>query len=334
MIRFQFLLLLFTVFYSAWSSATTMREEVVCQAVLNHANADTLDTITIPFDWPSTDDGKALAAHQLFGETAKVDINDDGKIDSILRTEGAMYAGSFYVFDDQWSPIKIRKSPTDNWESDNLRSALDVRLVRYQGRIYILGSTGKWLHYISYINRNNVEHVMCEFSQERTSTGKLFRSKNDRICEAVLKRRLVYPEFDHLHALTFEDATQAGAVLQPSDRAVRIDIDNDGTQDLVVQIRVESGAGRGCSGISLGVLNKTRNGLDKKRTELMPETRCGGETDWPFLYEGMAYVERKLSTEYPMTINVSRIKNSVREVICEFAVLNQDGIPVLPTGTR
>lgn len=296
----------------------------ICRAVVKHANNGTLDRLAVSPFQPDSTTNALLRERNIYGDIAKVDINGDGKTEYVVHTsQGTMHAGGFEFYDSEWKPIKVEYDP--GWNEDKLRWALDLRLIQYQGKAYILGGTNERLLYLAGINQNNIQSLICEFGQSPTPSEKLIESSNDKVCKTILDRRAYYARFIHTHALTYQGVQEAGfGQTAPGERAARIDIDNDGVPDMVVQLDLASGAGRGCDATTLGVLNKTRNGLDTERTRILPGPRCQGSIDWPFTFEGAIYIDSKMPAGFPINNHtVSQVKNGQITTVCNFSVIVQ-----------
>lgn len=277
-----------------------------CRAVAEAANQKKLAGLIIPF-----------------AGATKVDINNDGKKERIvLNSEGTMRVEGLDVFSENGKRITLTHSNEDNWEEDNLRWVMDQLLVRYAGQVYILGKTDDYLHYLSRVDRNNVEKVVCEFSQRSAPVETLVASSNDRLCQEALKQELDYVKFDRTHALTRAGVQEAGFYeTSPGSFAAQVDLNNDGEADLVVGLELASGAGRGCGAGHLGVLNKTRNKLDMDVTRKLPEPMCGGVSQTPFIFEGQTYIDVKYAGGQPTTIHrVVQLKQGKLETVCQYDV--------------
>lgn len=292
--------------FSASNSTTTDQQLATCKAIAEAANYRKLDELVISLR-----------------SAAKVDINNDGKLEQVeLNSDGTMHWERLSVSDQQGKPIEIAKSEEDDWEEDRLRWAMDQLLIKYKGQIYILGKTDDYLHYLSQVDRDYVEKVVCEFAQRSEPVEILVTSSNNKLCQLALKQELSYVEFDRTHALTHTAVNEAGYYeTSPGDQATQVDIDNDGVTELVVKLGLASGRGRGCDGERLGVLNKVRNKLDKEISSQLPGPECGGITQTPFLFEGQTYIEVMYPSEHPInTHRVVRLKDGRLNTICQYDV--------------
>ena len=273
----------------------------VCQAVVDAANKRKLGELII--------------------DTNKVDINNDGLPERVMVVdEGSMHWQHFEAYSENGKPVELKKSAEDDWESENLRFALDPSLIKYNGKTFILGKTEDNLFYLSQVNQDNVEKVVCEFSRRSLPIESLTTSKNNKLCQLALKQQFNYVDFDQESELTYETIQDAGAFpnssVTPTDMAAQVDINNDGKSELVVGLEMVSGGGRGCSGEQLGVLNKDRDNLDLSTTQLLPESDCGGMKQNPFVFEGLTYIEILSNNVH----QIAQLKKEQLETVCEFDV--------------
>lgn len=290
-----------------------VNQVTACQVVAEAANERKLTNlaqeIPIGSDWTN---GKLL------------DINNDGRPERVVgrSSGGNYYFGEFDAFDDKGTPLKFTRSERDNWESDNLRWARSMDLIRYGGQTYILGSTGDYLHYLSRIDRDNVESVICEFGQRSPPIDTLVKSTNDRLCRAAVSRSLEYVDFEHEHGLTALGIQQAGLrETLTGDAAAKVDIDNDGELDLIVSLSLQSSRGMGCDGEHLGILNKTRDQLDMEKTGRLPGPRCGAVEQKAFVFERQTYIEIMYPDGRPINAHeIVQLKGGELERICQFDV--------------
>lgn len=287
-------------------NSNTDNQKAVCRAVADFANQQKLSELVISFS-----------------DSIQVDINNDGKNERVVMVDdGTMHWEHLDIFSENGKPIEISKSKEDDWEGGNLRWAMDQLLIRYDGQIYVLGKTDDYLNYLSRINKKNIEKVVCEFAQQEEPDETLVSSSNDKLCQEAFEQQLDYVEFGQTHALTVASVQEAGFyATTPGDFVTQVDINNDGKAESVVQLKLASGAGRGCDSAHLGVLNKERNKLDMIITQLLPERLCGGVVQTPFIYEGQTYVEVLYALGHPTNIHqVVQLKRDKLETICQFDV--------------
>jgi uncharacterized protein YecT (DUF1311 family) len=132
---------------------------------------------------------------------------------------------------------------------------------------------------------------------------------------------LTYVEYDKLHSLSYNEVRNAGFdETTPSDKAVLIDIDNDGKKELVVTLNLASGRGRGCDSTFPAVLTVDRTSIDQRYTEKIPSGRCGGTKVLLFILEGKTYLDEKQPGPYAEHRQVYMLDKNELKTICEFDV--------------
>lgn len=255
----------------------------------------------------------------LDGNKLKVDINNDGRPDFVEIEPGGMVGpGGLDAFDNNGQPIDVENDEENDWEQGQLRWSELIQPIRYEGVTYVLGSSGDGLDYLARIDPDNVKRLICQFGQ-RAPIEKLVKSSNDRLCRAVGDNNpdlLHFSDFDQEHKLTYDALRRAGFPDPTLEKyAAKIDIDNDGRDELVVDFAV---LGRQCVAKRLAVLNKTRDDLNKEKTDLLPWNGCRGETQHPFTFEGRAYI--KIEVPPGGKKEVVMLKDGKLQTICQFDV--------------
>lgn len=249
----------------------------------------------------------------------KVDINNDGRQDFVEISPGGMVGpGGLDAFDSTGQLIRIENDEENDWEQGRLRWSEFIEPIRYEGVNYVLGSSGDDLGYLARIDPDNVKRLICQFGQ-RAPIEKLVKSSNDRVCRAVGDSNpglLQFADFDQEHKLTYDALRRAGFP-DPTleEGAAKIDIDNDGRDELVVDFMI---LGRQCVAKRLAVLNKTRDDLNRGKTDLLPSTGCHGETHHPFRFGGRSYI--KIKALRNRKIEVVMLKDGRLRTICHFDV--------------
>jgi Ankyrin repeat len=252
----------------------------------------------------------------------RIDINGDGRPEYVYVTsEGTAHYEGLSVYDSDMKPVRVGTSPDDDWQSDNLRWAADLRVMRFGGSYYVIGKTDDNLNYLARIGPDNVERVVCEFAQRSKPAERVIESKDDALCDATLRGMLDYVPFDRLHAVTVTDLRRAGMYeTSPSEKAAELDIDNDGHPDYVIVTQYASGAGRGCDSYGLALLDETRARLAASPLATLLRQAgggCGGARLLPFRFRGKSYLEHKYAQGHPADIHeVYELTNGRREMVC------------------
>lgn len=294
-----------------------------CEYVVSYANKGQLDKILIPSEpWDSTQIKVPTGLDSVVFRKL-IDINNDGIMERVfVESGGTMHWEHFAVYEasaDQ--AVNIKTSLSDDWESNNLRWALDQAFVQFKGVSYVLGKTNQSLHYLAHINQDNEMKVVCEFGQREQPLQSLKTSQNDKVCKQALEDSIDYVEFNKLHSISRDVLRQAGFhETGPSEKAAMVDIDNDGKKEVIVSLELTSGAGRGCDSTFLGVLTANRENIDKQFTEKLPGRKCGGTKVAPFVVDGKTYLDEREPSPHADHMQVYMLDKDQLKTICEFEV--------------
>lgn len=318
-------LLLITAATTRLSEAATPIAEDACEYVARMANRGKLEQAVLKGrPWNDTSfpgQPASLGGGVTFRD--RIDINGDGRPEYVFVTsEGSAHYEGLAVYDSEMKPMSFGTYSGDDWDSDNLRWAADIRVMRFGGSYYVIGKTDDNLNYLARIGPDNVERVVCQFAQEGKPAERVLESKDDALCDATLRGELDYVPFDRLHAVTVADLRQAGMYeTSPGEKAADVDIDNDGHPDDVIVTQYASGAGRGCDSYGLALLDETRTRLaDSPLATLVRQAGggCGGARLLPFRFRGKAYLEHKYAQGQPADVHeVYELTNGRREMVCK-----------------
>lgn len=231
----------------------------------------------------------------LTGDRLKVDINNDGRPDFVEIVVGGPAApGTWFASDENEKPLQVSDDEETDWEKDKLRWSELIQPIRYGGVIYLLGLSGGGLDYLARVDPDNVKRLICQFGQ-RPPVKVLEKSSDDRLCRAVRDGNsdlLNFPGFDQDHKLAVDALRRDGVHhTEPNQGAAVIDIDNDGRKELVVNLTFLNLRNGGCGGNYLGVLNKTLDGLDIEKSNLLLGPQCRGEAQNAFTFKGRSYIQ-------------------------------------------
>jgi hypothetical protein len=251
-----------------------------------------------------------------------VDINNDGKPERVFirQLNELRGGGTLEVYDAQQDrKIGIRLSEENALIHHSMRSPVSWALLEHEGRVYVLARTGDSLRYLARIERTNEMGLVCEFAQKAAGRPRVKTSRDDTVCTAALEGRTRFAEFTLPHAVT-EASLQEGEYWRtiPGKGAARIDIDNDGKQDLVIQLLPTTGFVRGADAAYVAVLNTGGTKVDGEATWRVP--RRQGCRTLPFVMGGSAYVDERQVGPQGEHWKIYRLERDVLKTVCDFEV--------------
>jgi hypothetical protein len=135
-------------------------------------------------------------------------------------------------------PIKVSRV---GWEWKDYW-AYGARWLRYGGRIYTLYFAAETLRdavALGYIDKNNMEHIVCAFSSVEDERLVPARSDAVQLCERVRQDQVHYIEPTKAEEETSRRETELVGRL-------RVDFRNNGTPEELALLSNDSGAARGC----------------------------------------------------------------------------------------
>jgi ankyrin repeat protein len=294
-----------------------------CEYVASQANKGQLQSIIIK---PTPDDSVDIQVPKgLSGVVLKymMDINNDGVMERVfVESQGTAHFENFSVYklktDEAIEPKELWDA---DWSDDKERWAADRAFVEYEGATYVLGKTDQSLSYLLYINPKNEMQIVCEFGQREKPIQLLRKSHDDKVCKSAINDQLTYVEYDKLHSLSYNEIQNAGFYeTTPSDKAALIDINNDGKKELVVNLQLTSGRGRGCDSNFPAVLTADRTSIDKSYEGKLPSGSCGGTKVLPFILNGKTYLDEKQTSPNADHRQVYMLDKNELKTICEFDV--------------
>ena len=269
--------------------------------------------IKVPVDLPGSD--------VVFART--MDINNDGVLERVfVESQGTAHYEDFSVFKlKKDEAIEFKETWGGDWSDDTERWAADRAFFEYQGVTYVLGKSDQSLQYLLYINPNNEIKVVCEFGQREELIECVRKNHNDNVCKQASNDELNYVEFDKLHSLSDNEIRKAGfREAHAADKAALVDIDNDGRKEIVVSLKLASGAGRGCDAGFLAVLTADRTAIDRRYDDKLPSSRCGGTTVKPFIVNGKIYLDERQDGLHAEHRQIYMLDRSKLKTICEFDI--------------
>lgn len=270
-------------------------------------------------------------AREFDRTTIHVDINNDGRADAVIidrYDSDAVYR----LIDSSGTTITLHSKRDDDSSPDDLGSEFVVH------RVGILNDHGinfivTWRQGVfeqSYtmdevvrIDGDDLIHEMCAF---RALPAREHRARKGapEVCRAVVKGRVNYSAFDvPVSAQLVDEFSQQPIILEPN--AARVDVDNDGTPELIAEATFESGMTDTCVYRSLEWLNDagTDSIASTRRDELRVQTReCADVRLRPFRFDGKTYIDRSPEDGSPWeTRHVDRIERQSITTVCTIDVL-------------
>jgi len=291
----------------------------VCDYVVSHANRGQLQQIQIVTDPPGAADPAGLDGIVF---RKRVDINNDGTLERVFIRQLRQVGGleTFEVYDAQQDgKIRIGLSRDDPWQSYHLLSAMNLVLIEYGGKIYVIGKTGESLRYLALIEPSNEMRLVCEFGQKAAAPVRIKTSKTDEVCRASLEGRVQFVDFTLPHSIT-EKSLQRREYwnAEPGKRAAEIDIDNDGKKELVIPLLPQTGFVRGADAAYLAVLKDNGTQVDREATWRIP--RMTGIRVLPFVMGGVTYLDEKQMGPQCEHWKIYMLAKDILKTVCEFEV--------------
>lgn len=356
----QAISLLLMTLLSVNANATEKTPPKVCSYVLNLSNDGKLGNYLLKSDYNIEKRSDREKIQEISGKISSLinyykngwgndyivfaknfDINNDGKKELVVNMpQGTAHVGHINIFDKKISKIvDIKRDKNVDWESDNLRWNHDYGFLLYDKNFYKIGvetsftkgfNSVDYANYVSIINKNNVEHLVCEFGLTGEYKEEITKSVNDKVCNLANSNLLDYYVFDIAHNVKYEDIKNYGVrETDPQKYAGEIDIDNDGKKEMIIPVDLSSGSGRGCDLSFLMEFEKKDGSIKRDNLNSIlaershPESsRCFGSKRSVFNYDNKNYLEIKFPKNNPMKIHqILKIENNKLEEICNFKVI-------------
>jgi hypothetical protein len=288
----------------------------VCDYVVSRANEGHLRWILIATDPPGAAEPAGLEG-VVFRK--RLDINNDGMRERVFIKKMAQIKEMelLEVYDAQQDrKLRIGLSEDDSRLRILFIKAMNLALLEFGGKVYLLGHTGESLHYLTLIEPSNEMRLVCEFGQ-REGAARLRTSRNDTVCRAALEGRVRFVDFTLPHAVTeksFQDGEYWRA--EPGKQAAKIDIDNDGKQELVIPLFPKTGLVRGADAAYLAVLDGSGTRIDGDATWRVP--RGAVSRVLPFVMDGVAYLDDRQMGPQCEYWKIYMLEKDVLKTICDF----------------
>lgn len=251
------------------------------------------------------------------------DINNDGKPEvSTTCTGGAASAPCVAYVDARNKPVLIQPQGFQ-W---TLHGALGRAPFRYENRTFVYYSRDAQLaepSHLSYITPTNREVRICEFE---TLVGSAVVEGGHDVCAAVESGEGV--EEVELTDITEQQPAAFGRPDTAPKRLGKVDIDNDGLEEPLIELSYASGGGQDCTfnyfellaedGRSLlGSSNSAPvRELQDLRDDRHRERNCGRIENRLFEFQEKIYYETNVSTDGPAAHEVRVLEGTAVETLC------------------
>jgi len=243
-----------------------------------------------PLDW-THDSGSqaALVAHHAVS-TVSADAALDG--DACRFVEEQVNRGILQELAGiSPSDVAFHRSPRNDWDREPLNQAEVEYAFSRNGVRYLLGTSDGQLRYLSRVSGGVLEEAICTFVLVAPRESVVVAG-GSAVCEAVRKGSVAYPEYPYPHALAESGGKDFGWNTAYGEKAARMDLDNDGSPDYVVEMRFSSQRGEGCETTYPAILNDRRTDLDRVRNAPLAELGLScGSTAQPFVFGGVTYID-------------------------------------------
>lgn len=268
-----------------------------CQEVVGHMNRGTLNHLKAP-----------ISGIDPSGEAYwSVDLNNDGILDHlVILVEGTMRINTALA--------RSGKGGAGDTMGGDVDYDLRLDVLNAGGRYYVFDGSKLW-----NLTKQGKFQSVCLFRQAGEPVVELIAGKENSVC-AVLKSsqeiRYVSYVLEHAlgNALPNEERFYS---MSPKSGFARVDINNDGVEENVIQLEYISSAGRGCEATYLAVTDETKSTipeteLNKLLLEEIGSSSCGPTLN-VFVHDGVSYVDEMQDDNH----KIYRIKKNAVETVCE-----------------
>jgi uncharacterized protein len=291
----------------------------VCQLIADHANRKNLDVdsaqvapTALELDQLKLIFGNNIEDYATMPYYWHVDLDGDGIPDDfVVQVEGTMRSSTGYA-------LSGRKGATIAILSDFEDGNIDIWLKTVAGNNYLLSSHEGRLGKLWRLAESGEFEVVCSFTQRSEPVVELIEGKGNKVCSEVNQDHILHAKYSLQHQIDTESSRISYWATRAKEGLTRVDIDNDGRLDNVVQIDNTHGAGRGCRATYIAVTNEKRTDIpDTKINKFLLDELggwCGPNSD-VFTYANEVYVDAQADAG---NRKIYLIKGGKTEIVCEF----------------
>ena len=244
-----------------------------------------------------------------------VDFDSDGIEDrfGIDYGNGTAHVGSGHFLSG------VAGSARQSFDAYYDRGAMDLSLVAFERRYYVVSSTMRDLDRLWRVGADGTFRAVCQF-EAKMPEQTLVAGTGTPVCEAVARGGALTASFNETHAISLPlPGDPFYEKKYPRDGVARVDIDNDGRTDSVIHVMHLDSAGRGCGAQLLAVVDESRTSfLPTDLNKLLfsfPGGQCGPMLEL-LVFDGAAFVE----SQPPGAREVFRISGVDADRICDFRI--------------
>jgi hypothetical protein len=253
------------------------------------------------------------------------DINNDGTPEvATACTGGTANVPCVSYMNEDGKPVLIQPQGFEGFADSPLgRSAF-----RYENRTFVYYSRDAALAeptHVSYITPTNREFRVCEFE---TAVASAVVEGGDDVCAAVEANERIEPI-----ELTSIADRQSVTLSRPDTFAKgtgTVDVDNDGLDDVIIELSYESGAGQGCTFNYFELLSEDRSALlgsskskpvrelQRLHDEGYRERNCGVVANRLFKFADKIYYETNLGNNEHFPHELRVLDGTAVGTLCTF----------------
>lgn len=263
----------------------------------------------------------------LLSQQGVEDINNDGHAETSNDCwGGTMNTPCTDYFDQKGNPISVEQAGfewKDYWTYGS-------HVFRFNGRTYFLNTYDDGMQepaYLSYITPANKEYVLCEFDNKKETVIGFEATAPSGVCLAALTNEIEFGVLIEEKKFPYPFLGRAESSAQDVEQ---MDVNNDGTPELVTEVTFSSGGGRGCDFNYFEILDASR--ADVSNGELrtiflkmqgIDDARywwrsCGHIENRLFIYKENTYYERNVTSARSSERAIYQQRGLSIETVCRY----------------